>query len=263
MVQNGATSILVRCSDTDVVIIGISFCHEFKNLGLHELWFLYGVGKNQRYIPAHIIANNLGPQKSQALRGFHAFTGCDTISFFALKSKVKCWKTWEEYPESTSAFQYLSSKDSVKEIPDDIFAQMEAFTVKLYDPKSELLKVNELRKVQFCSGDRQISMCAPTKGSLIEQCRRAAYQAGQIWGRSLIHDEPPPSPEGWGWTLKANRWEPKWSQQPQIWSALRGLEKCGCRGQCDSMRCSCRKAGLPCTPACTICQGACENKQVT
>ena len=82
------------------------------------------------------------------------------------------------------AFEYLSSKDSKKELPDDIIGQIEAFLVKLYDAMTQLSKVNELGKVQFCSGDRQIAMCAPTKVTLIEQCRRAAYQAGQIWGRS-------------------------------------------------------------------------------
>ena len=44
-----------------------------KEVGLDELWMLCGEGKSRRFIPVHEIATAFGPDKSAALRGFHAF----------------------------------------------------------------------------------------------------------------------------------------------------------------------------------------------
>lgn len=53
---------------------------------LHN-YFLFGSGKNRRYIAAHKIAIPLGRERCVCLRGFHAFTGCDSVSFFVGKGK--------------------------------------------------------------------------------------------------------------------------------------------------------------------------------
>jgi hypothetical protein len=45
-----------------------------------ELWVVFG--KNFVYIATHDIANFLGPGKARAFLVCHAFTVCDTVSFF-------------------------------------------------------------------------------------------------------------------------------------------------------------------------------------
>ena len=55
--------------------------------GLEELWILFGSGKNRRYIAAYKIAIQLRRERCMGLRGFHAFTGCDSVSLFAGKGK--------------------------------------------------------------------------------------------------------------------------------------------------------------------------------
>src|SRR5207245_301414 len=87
LAAKGAKTIVIRTVDTDVVVLAISFFFTLKTEGLQELWVLFGVGKKQRYIAAHAIADVLGAEKATALRGFHAFTGCDTVSSFATKGK--------------------------------------------------------------------------------------------------------------------------------------------------------------------------------
>lgn len=94
MVLHGAKSVLIRCSDTDVVVLSVSFFHVLESLGLNELWILFGCGPIRRHIAVHTIARSLGEAKSVALRGFHAFTGCDTVSFFLSKGKRTAWKAW-------------------------------------------------------------------------------------------------------------------------------------------------------------------------
>ena len=78
---------MVRTVDTDVVIIAIS---HFLNLGWQEIWIAFGIGQKFRYIPIHQIVANLGPEKSKGMSYFHAFTGCDTVSFFAQTWKEVC-----------------------------------------------------------------------------------------------------------------------------------------------------------------------------
>ena len=55
-----------------------------------------------RYIPAHAIAQSLGPSvktitpsKAMALPAFHALTGCDTTSTFFGKGKKTAWSVWQ------------------------------------------------------------------------------------------------------------------------------------------------------------------------
>lgn len=60
MINHGAKKVLVCCSDTDVLVLGISFFPSLKQKGLSELWFRFGVGSKQRFIPAHLISEELG-----------------------------------------------------------------------------------------------------------------------------------------------------------------------------------------------------------
>ena len=51
------------------------------------MWIKFGTGANVKHYAAHDIAMGLGDEKSVALRGFHAFTRCDEVPFFARKGK--------------------------------------------------------------------------------------------------------------------------------------------------------------------------------
>ena len=113
----------------------------------------------------------MGPEKSVAISYFHAFTGCDAVSFFARHGKRSAWQTWEEYPDATEVFQRLSSKPS--DITDDDLAVLERCAVLLYDRTCELQTVNEARRYLFSKKSREMA--------LLEHSKRAALQAGHIW----------------------------------------------------------------------------------
>ena len=82
--QRGHSNVMVRTVDTDVVIIAIA---HFLDSGLQELWIAFGTGKNFRYVPIQEIVATLGPEMYVAISYFHAFTGCDAVSFFARYGK--------------------------------------------------------------------------------------------------------------------------------------------------------------------------------
>ena len=66
------------------------FCMVQK-LGGAQLWIWLGTGNHQRFIPAHDIARSLGPVKLKRLPVFHAYTGCDTVSFWRGIGKKKIY----------------------------------------------------------------------------------------------------------------------------------------------------------------------------
>ena len=83
-IRCGFDKVIIRTVDTDVVILSIA---NFHQLCPTELWIFFEAEKHHRYIPAHQIAVNLGEEKCRALRFFHAFTRCDTVSAFSGKGK--------------------------------------------------------------------------------------------------------------------------------------------------------------------------------
>ena len=95
MAQNGHAKVMIRTVDTDVVVIAVA---KFLQIGLQELWVAFGTGKNYRCIAVHQIVSSIGAEKSQALAFFHAFTGCDTVSFFSNRGKKSAWQAWQAYP---------------------------------------------------------------------------------------------------------------------------------------------------------------------
>ena len=78
-------TVAVLASDTDVVLLLISFFPEINN----ELWMLAGTSSKPKNIPIHVIVDKYFslPALRNNLMSFHALTGCDTTSFFFGVSK--------------------------------------------------------------------------------------------------------------------------------------------------------------------------------
>ena len=68
--------IIIRCDDTDVLVLLVYY---FSRGQLAEHVYMYaGHSGKERYIPVHLIANELGPTVCECLPAAHALTGCDT-----------------------------------------------------------------------------------------------------------------------------------------------------------------------------------------
>ena len=98
----------ILSNDTDVIIIAISHFEQLKLLGLEELWVSFGAGKRKRWIPIHSLSTHLGPEKSNGLIFFHAFSGCDIVSGFRGKGKKSFLQTWNLCPGISPTFAKLS-----------------------------------------------------------------------------------------------------------------------------------------------------------
>ena len=121
---------------------------DVQNIPVDELWIAFGVRKHYRYIAAHQIAEALGEHRSRSLLFFHAFTGCDVISFFSGRGKTSAWHVWEVLSELTDTFLELAS--STVTVSEDIMLLIEKFVVLWYDRTSEFRTVDEARQHFFC-----------------------------------------------------------------------------------------------------------------
>ena len=105
-VKQGYNKVSIRTVDTDVVVLAVASA---QRLNITELWIAFGAGKNFRYLPAHEMADALGPDRCVALPMFHAFTGCDTVSCFGGRGKRTAWDMLNAYDEITPAFCDLAA----------------------------------------------------------------------------------------------------------------------------------------------------------
>lgn len=58
----------------------------------------------------------------------------------------------------------------------------------------------------------------------------------------------------WGWFVRNNEYFPKLSDFPPAPWDLLTIIRCKCTKECGTIRCSCRKNGLPSRDACGQCQ---------
>ena len=140
----GHKNIIVRTSDTDVLVLIIGHFHELKEIfsGL-RVTVDFGTGKTRKLFDVKRICEKLGRNKSIALPVFHSFTGTDTTSAFREKGKKTAWSTWEPFSDVTEAFMFMAKKPL---FPVDVvavhFKTLEHFTDPLYDKNTCTDSVN-------------------------------------------------------------------------------------------------------------------------
>lgn len=243
---------MIRSVDKDVVIIAISI---IPTLNATELWVAFGTGRHLSYIPTHMIALSLGLVKSKVLPMFHAYTGCDTVSFFANKGKKTAWDVWKTYDKLTEAFySVVVAPDDLK---DETISTIERFTVQLYKRISTLSSDDTARMELFVKNGRGMEDI-----TLNKRCTYASYPWKYIpsciycWGKTLELSPDFPCPSDWGWS-NPEEWQSIWTTLPQASQATRELLRSGCQKGCRN---ACRdlKAALHCTELCH-CGGDCAD----
>ena len=96
----------------------------------------------------------------------------------------------------------------------------------------------------------------PTSDAAAQNSLRVYHQLQAWLGREL-------PPDQWGWEMTSIGYRPITMTCPAAPEKLLKIIKCSCQGYCDSAKCSCRKNGLKCSPACKNCKGVlCKNSEV-
>lgn len=205
----GSKSLVIKANDNDVLVIAAS---SLQRLGLQKMWIAFGQGANAQWIPVHEVVSAIGSEKASGILYFHAFTGCDAVSSFHGKGKKSAWLTWEVCDEVSETLTKLSNCPT--EVSEDDLQKLENFVVVMYDRSSAATGVDEARLNLFARKQRSYDVIPPTSAALMEHAKRAAYQAGIIWGQATVINPEVVSPADWGWNRKGDIWQICWTTDP-------------------------------------------------
>ena len=174
--QEGSKSLLVKASDTDILVIAISAMSSLHAICLQQLWIAFGQGRNMRWIPAHELYRSIGPEKGKLITLFRAFTSCDVVSAFRGKGKKSAWQTSEMCAEASDVFPGLSQYPQVASVNDNEVDILEKFVVIMFDTSSTATVVNNARLDMFARKQRPYHAISPTRSALLQHVKRADYQ---------------------------------------------------------------------------------------
>ena len=94
-------------------------------------------------------------------------------------------QTWNVFNKVSATFAKLIQNSS--EIEECDLQVLEQYAVLMYDGSSTTSSVDEARFDLFARKLRSYDLIPPTQNALKEHAKRAAYQAGHIWGQCVIH----------------------------------------------------------------------------
>ena len=184
---------------------------------------------------------------------FHAFTGCDTVSFFASVGKKTCWDVWMSDPEFTRVFLKMLTITFPQSLS-DISLAVERFVSLMYDKTSTLCRVNDTRKYLFTKRERKLETIPPTQAALKEHTKRAILQT-LLWKEAVIPQPEDHNPEDWGY-IQRRYIQPFLDSYTRSIKNLQWVVKCGCRQGCRG-NCKRLRTDLPCTSLCA-CDANCQ-----
>ena len=245
--EYGYQVVLIVSDDTDVFILLISFSTQIGA----NLFQKFKSKARTYYQPISIIVQTLGDEACRALLGFHAFTGCDSVSSFLGRGKTDPFGKMCGDPAFLDAFSQLGQN---WDVPHKLFQTLQQFTCSIYMPTSKTKSVNQLRYEMFIAkrGEAESQMLPPCADSLQNHAKRANYQAC-IWKHALENSPFTPSPNGHGWIIdENNNLSVKWVEGKPAPDAILEMLVCHCKRSCDVGKCACLQNGLKCTPMCRL-----------
>ena len=148
-----------------------------------------------------------------------------------IASLKTAWEKWCNFNDITEVFKQLGENPTLVALQ-NATPLLERFVVLMYDRTSSCTRVNEARKDLFTRKGRSLELIPPTSDALFHHMKRSVFQAGHVWGKSLVPCYVLPCPSDWGWKRTSTQeWEPVWTALPQASQSCQELLKCGCKSE--------------------------------
>ncbi|XP_065915240.1 uncharacterized protein [Dysidea avara] len=199
----------------------------------------------------------LGPEVCKNLLFLHAILGCDTTSQLygiGKGASLKKFRSIRNFQEQAEVFCTSSAT------PKEIIAAGEQALVAMYNGKpGETLDC--LRYKCFCEKVATNNtfihpQTLPPTSAAAKYHSLRVYLQIQEWkgcGREF-------QPLEWGWKKCDGTLMPLFTDLPPAPDDLLKIIRCNCHTDCSTMRCTCKKYNVKCSPACGNCKGtACTN----
>ena len=245
--------------DTDLLVLLLYYAHgEVMNLyfrsdkckadGTIEVYH-YHINRIQKV---------LGHEMRSQLMFIHAMTGSDTTSrIFGVGKKTAFQKLAKGYPLIRSCAIAFTIPNQTTEVIDNLGCQVMAvlFGCKGTDSLATMRYNTFSKKVVSALSFVTPERLSRTESATKLHCRIAYYQV-MVWaGKDEGMD-----PRNWGWILQDNRLVPLMSMMNAAPDNLLTIIHCNCSTACKTLRCSCRRYGLPYSTVCGPCQiEECDN----
>ena len=232
-------SVVVLSRDTDVLVLLVAHVNEMACV---KLWMKAGTSVKPKYIPVHTICETLAPSQEDLTNiiPFHAITGCDTVSHIAGHRKKTAWKKFCSNPD-------LLANLGKGDLHDETCKLAEKFICRIYKLPDEDICDNA--RVDMFGKCRLPEALPPTSNALQFHIQRAHYQA-MVWRQATCNIPLLPQPETMGWSKDNGILVPILMSVSPIPEICTEVITCGCTKGCNSGKCGCKKANLPCTKSC-------------
>ena len=136
----------------------------------------------------------------KSLLGYHCFTGCDSISAFCSKGKIKALSVFCKDESFIQAFYNLGQTN---ELSEETILSLERFVCNLYRNCSDSENqsdINQLRYAIYCQKRVKVETLPPCQNVLRQHMKRSNQQT-YIWRKSLENFVSEDSPVNHGWFI--------------------------------------------------------------
>ena len=242
--------VVIHSDDADVFIILLGHLAD-----LPPCFMKVGKGGKTRVLDMCSIMARISSQYSenilQAFIGLHVLTGCDSVSAFVGKGKIKALKLLQKFPEFLSCLVDLGKSWIVT---DELVNDLIRFVCALYGKFMD--DIDLLRYQLFLAKNgKDPEALPPCRSSLTLHIQRANYQAC-TWRRAIVPKPVVPSPCQHGWILNDDLLSVKWLGSSPAPDEVLELISCLCKRTCKADDCVCMQAQLKCT---SLCIARCDN----
>ena len=203
------------------------------------------------------VKQQLGAEVCNNILFLHAILGCDTTSQIygiGKGNSLKKFKSSEYFREQAKVFDNeLSSCIEISKAGEKALAFF--YNGGPCDSLDSLRYKRFCEKVSTNKSHIHPQTLPPTSAAAKYHSFRVFYQ---IMKWKEIDDQM--TPLNWGWKKIDDKLMPVMTDLPPAPDELLKMIRCNCHGDCSSMRCSCKKHNISCSPACGSCRGSsCSN----
>lgn len=241
--------------DTDLIVL---LCFHVTN-SCYDIFFQSekrrGTKRNPRCWNIKYVQTILGRNACTNLLFAHAILGCDTTSrVFSLGKGLALKYIHSDSYFTKQAVVFLDENAT----EDNIIKAGEAALVCLYkgttgETLDDLRLQRFHQKVATSTSFVKPEHLPPTSSAVKYHSLRVFHQV-QVWkGIANL------CPLRFGWIEMEGKLLPIQTDRDVAPKGLLEVIRCNCKMGCETMRCSCRKAGLECSTGCGECRGICAN----
>ncbi|KAI9559499.1 hypothetical protein GHT06_013493 [Daphnia sinensis] len=227
-------NVVIKTSDTDVLAIAIGNMSKIRS-GI-TLYLEVGlISKNTlRYINVTAISAKLGSPLSEAIPGFHAFTGCDYCPAFSRKGKIGPLRILESSVSFQRAFSTFGSHET---LPQWVSEEVEKFVCHMYGKKrlnsvddarlEAFKKVYEPKKNKPLESVKGLDFnnLPPCKTVLLQQMKRVNCICS-VWNNATDLQPNIFPPEQNGWNFEGEKYSINWFDGPMTPPTLEDILAC-------------------------------------